>query len=94
MKAFALFVPVLLAASMATASLAQAQDFLPPPPMGERGLDRDEGPGSAPGMPRHGVKLSEAQQDKLFALHHAAGPALLTPDQRAEMQQRHHEQHY
>jgi protein CpxP len=79
MKAFTLLVPVLLAASVATAALAQAQDFPPPPPMGERSPDRDEGPehgpGRGPGMPPHGVKLTEAQQDKLFALHHAAEPA-------------------
>ncbi|WP_332875687.1 Spy/CpxP family protein refolding chaperone [Massilia sp. S19_KUP03_FR1] len=77
MKAFTLLVPVLLAASLATASLAQAQAFPPPPPMGERGPDRDDGPGPGrgPGMLPHGVKLSEAQQDKLFALHYAAEPA-------------------
>ena len=64
MKASTLFVPVLLAASVATATLAQAQSF-PPPPRDARG----------PGMHHHGVALTEAQQDKLFALHHAALPA-------------------
>lgn len=77
MKPSTLFVPILLAASLATASLATAQQS-PPPPSGEQrdhGPDREDGPGRGPGMHPHGVKLTEAQQDKLFALHHAAEPA-------------------
>lgn len=78
MKAATLLFPVLLAASCATASLATAQQS-PPPPYGERGFDHgpdgDDGPGRGPGMHPHGVMLTEAQQDKLFALHHAAEPA-------------------
>lgn len=76
MKPVTLFVPILLAASLATASLATAQQSPPPaPPFGEHGPDRDDGPDRGPGMHPHGVKLTEAQQDKLFALHHAAEPA-------------------
>lgn len=76
MKACTLLVPVLLVASLATASLARAQAFAPPmpmpmPPHGERGPEFGPGPGMSPA----GLQLSEAQQDKLFALHHAAEPA-------------------
>lgn len=79
MKPSTLFVPFLLAASVATASLAQAEQS-PPPPAGDHrdhGPDREDGPDRGPGagMHPHGVKLTEAQQDKLFALHHAAEPA-------------------
>ena len=78
MKACTLFLPVLLAASVATATLAQAQAFPPPPPpCGECGPDRDGGPDLRPGPGMHGrgLALTEAQDDKLFALHHAAEPA-------------------
>ena len=80
MKPSTLFVPFLLAASVATASLAQAEQSPPPPPAGDHrdhGPDREDGPDRGPGagMHPHGVKLTEAQQDKLFALHHAAEPA-------------------
>lgn len=77
MKPFTLFVPVLLAASLTTVSLATAQSSAPPAPQGQHGPERgfehehDRGPGMHP----HGIKLTEAQQDKLFALHHAAEPA-------------------
>lgn len=64
MKVSTLFYPVLLAASLATASLATAQSSPPPPPQGEHGHRMHE----------H-MTLSEAQQDKLFALRHAAEPA-------------------
>ncbi|MDQ2820517.1 MAG: Spy/CpxP family protein refolding chaperone [Pseudomonadota bacterium] len=57
MKPRTLIAPILLAASLATATLATAQQ--PPQPI------------SAP----HGLQLTEAQQDKLFTLHHAAEPA-------------------
>ena len=80
MKAITLFAPVLLAASLAAASLATAQQS-PQPPQGEHGM-QDHGPGPAPdheeghgpGMRPH-LMLTEAQQDKLFALRHAAEPA-------------------
>jgi protein CpxP len=76
MKPFTLFVPVLLAASLTTVSLATAQPSAPPAAQAGHGPDRiddrDRGPG--PGHP-HGVKLTEAQEDKLFALDHAAEPA-------------------
>lgn len=88
MKPFSMLVPVLLAASLTTVSLATAQQSPPPPPAehGDHGMpghghgdDHDEGPDHGPGMhgPHgfHGIKLTEAQQDKLFALHHAAEPA-------------------
>lgn len=45
------------------------------PPHGERGPEFGPGSGAGPGMPPAGLQLSEAQQDKLFALHHAAEPA-------------------
>lgn len=70
MKVSTLFYPVLLAASLATASLATAQQSPPPPPQGEH----DRGPGHDHRMHEH-MALSEAQQDKLFALRHAAEPA-------------------
>ena len=73
MKPFTLIVPVLLAASLSTISLATAQPSPPPMQQSEHGADRDDDRG--PGMHPHGVKLTEAQQDKLFALHHAAEPA-------------------
>lgn len=81
MKACTLLVPVLLVASVATASLARAQAFGPPPmpSHGERGPDFGTGPGPGPGpgpaMPPAALQLSEVQQDKLFALRHAAEPA-------------------
>lgn len=86
MKPFTMLVPVLLAASLTTVSLATAQQS-PPPPQAEHGDhgmpghgdDRGEGPDHGHGMhgPHgpHGIELTEAQQDKLFALHHAAEPA-------------------
>ena len=76
MKPFTLIVPVLLAASLTTVSLATAQSSPPPPPQGQHGLEHgdDRGPGRGPMHP-HGLKLTDAQQDKLFALHHAAEPA-------------------
>jgi protein CpxP len=71
MKVSTLFYPVLLAASLATASLATAQQSPPPPPpQGEH----DHGPEHDHRMHEH-MALSEAQQDKLFALRHAAEPA-------------------
>ena len=54
MKPITLIAPILLAASLAAASLATAQQSPQPAP---------------------GPQLTEAQQDKLFALHHAAEPA-------------------
>jgi protein CpxP len=82
MKPFTLIAPVLLAASLTTVSLATAQQSPPPAPHGEHGMpgpDRDDGPDHGPGhdhgMPPRGPMLTEAQQDKLFALHHAAEPA-------------------
>jgi len=63
MKPTTLIVPFLLAASLATASLATAQQS-PPPPQGEHGMHRP-----------HDLMLTEAQQDKLFAQRHAAEPA-------------------
>ena len=71
MKPITLIAPVLLAASLTIISLATAQPTPPQPaPHGEHGPDRenDHGPG-----PR--LQLTEAQQDKLFALRHAAAPA-------------------
>ena len=77
MKVSTLFVPILLAASLTTASLATAQQSPPPPQQGEHGMP-DHGPGHE-GGPEHGMHqhmmLTEAQQDKLFALRHAAEPA-------------------
>lgn len=67
MKVSTLFIPVLLAASLATASLATAQSS---PPQGEHA----HGPDHGRRMHEH-MALSEAQQDKLFALRHAAEPA-------------------
>jgi protein CpxP len=75
MKPVTLFVPILLAASLATASLAQAEQSPPPPQFGDHGPEHEDGPGRGSGMRPHGVKLTEAQQDKLFALRHAAEPA-------------------
>lgn len=77
MKARTLLVPVLLVASVATASLARAQACAPPPmpSHGERAPDFGPGPGPGPAMPPVALQLSEAQQDKLFALRHAAEPA-------------------
>lgn len=83
MKPSTLIAPILLAASLATATLATAQQSPQPMPAphGERGAP---GPGFGPGgdddgpdrgMPPRGPQLTEAQQDKLFALHHAAEPA-------------------
>lgn len=90
MKTRTLFVPILLAASLAAASLATAQQS-PPPQVAhgmpdhdhdrdhdhdhdqDRGPEHGPGPGFGPG--RHGPALTEAQQDKLFALRHAAEPA-------------------
>lgn len=72
MKVSTLFYPVLLAASLATASLATAQSSPPPPP--SQGEHNMHGHGPDRGMHEH-MKLSEAQQDKLFALRHAAEPA-------------------
>jgi protein CpxP len=78
MKPFTLFVPVLLAASLSTISLATAQPSAPPAQQADHGPDRDDdrgpGPGFGPGHPDV-LNLTEAQQDKLFALHHAAEPA-------------------
>lgn len=70
MKVSTLFYPVLLAASLATASLATAQSS-PPQPQGDHDM---HGHGPHHGMHEH-MTLSEAQQDKLFALRHAAEPA-------------------
>lgn len=74
MKRITLIAPILLAASLTHVSLATAQQSPPPfSPHGERGMpgpDRDDGP-----PPPRGPQLTEAQQDKLFALHHAAEPA-------------------
>ena len=67
MKPFTLIAPVLLAASLTTVSLATAQPT-PPAPHGDHGPGDDRRFG-----PR--LDLTEAQQDKLFALHHAAEPA-------------------
>lgn len=79
MKARTLLVPVLLVASVATASLARAQACAPPPmpSHGERAPDFGPGPGPGPGpaMPPVALQWSEAQQDKLFAVRHAAEPA-------------------
>jgi Spy/CpxP family protein refolding chaperone len=85
MKVSILFAPILLAASLTTASLAAAQQS-PPAPEGEHGMP-GQGPQPGPGHdhehehagPEHGMHqrlmLTEAQQDKLFALRHAAEPA-------------------
>ena len=67
MKPFTLIAPVLLAASLTTVSLATAQPT-PPAPHGDHGPGDDRRFG-----PR--LDLTEAQQDKLFALRHAAAPA-------------------
>jgi Spy/CpxP family protein refolding chaperone len=74
MKPFTLIGPFLLAASLTTVSLATAQQSPPPPaPQGEHGAHDH---GFERGMHRpDGVTLTEAQQDKLFALRHAAEPA-------------------
>jgi Spy/CpxP family protein refolding chaperone len=77
-----------LAACCATGSAAGQAEA--PPPAGEQGaggFGRDggmrHGPGSDVDGPGHGrghmgflghLQLSEAQQDKLFAIHHAAAP--------------------
>ena len=63
MKPITLIAPFLLAASLTIVSLATAQPTPPQPSM-----QGEHGPG-----PR--LQLTEAQQDKLFALHHAAEPA-------------------
>jgi protein CpxP len=78
MKPITLIAPVLLAASLTIVSLATAQPTPPQPSMkGEHdaGRDDDRGPGPEPLL-----QLTEAQQDKLFALHHAAEPAQRTRD--------------
>ena len=73
MKSITLIAPVLLAASLTIVSLATAQPTPPQPaPHGEHGPDREDDHGPGPG-PR--LQLTEAQQDKLFALRHAAAPA-------------------
>ena len=70
MKASTLFVPILLAASLTTGSFAIAQQNAQqsPPPPGEHGM-HDRGPG----MHQH-MMLSEAQQDKIFAIHYQQEP--------------------
>jgi protein CpxP len=70
MKPITLIAPVLLAASLTIVSLATAQPTPPQPSTrGEHGAGHDDrGPGS-------NLQLTEAQQDKLFALGHAAAPA-------------------
>jgi protein CpxP len=75
MKPITLIAPVLLAASLTIVSLATAQPTPPQPSTrGEHGAgrddDRDDDRGLGPNL-----QLTEAQQDKLFALHHAAAPA-------------------
>lgn len=79
MKPSTLIAPILLAASLATATLATAQQSPQPTPAlhGERGMHGPDGDDDGPGrgMPPRGPQLTEAQQDKLFALHHAAEPA-------------------
>ncbi|WP_075796123.1 Spy/CpxP family protein refolding chaperone [Massilia putida] len=71
----------LLAASIATTSVTPAFAAGEPPAEG----DHERGPGGhgpgAPGpdmpfgrMPLHGLKLTDAQQDKLFAIMHAQAP--------------------
>lgn len=81
MKPITLIAPILLAASLAAASLATAQQSPPPPlppPHGEHGMHGPDADADGPGRgmpPRGGPQLTEAQQDKLFALHHAAEPA-------------------
>jgi protein CpxP len=72
MKPFTLIVPVLLAASLSTIALATAQPS-PPPPQAAHGPERDGHRDS--GRHLHDIELTEAQEDKLFALHHAAEPA-------------------
>ena len=74
----------LLAACLAAAPVFAADDADAPPAAGERGPGPhgfgDHGPG-APGpdmpfgrLPLHRLKLTEAQQDKLFAIMHAQAP--------------------
>jgi Spy/CpxP family protein refolding chaperone len=81
MKALTLFVPILLAASLTTVSLATAQQSpqSQPAQQGEHGPgpDHEDGPGRGPGPGMHPphLMLTESQQDKLFALRHAAEPA-------------------
>jgi len=73
MKPITLIAPVLLAASLTFVSLATARPTPPQPAMRGApgaGPDDDRGPGPEPLL-----QLTEAQQDKLFALRHAAGPA-------------------
>jgi protein CpxP len=71
MKPITLIAPVLLAASLTIVSLATAQPTPPQPSTrGEHGAGRDDDRGPGPNL-----QLTEAQQDKLFALGHAAAPA-------------------
>jgi len=73
MKPITLIAPVLLAASLTFVSLATAQPTPPQPSMrSEPGAGRDDDRGPGPGS---FLQLTEAQQDKLFMLQHAAEPA-------------------
>jgi Spy/CpxP family protein refolding chaperone len=66
----------LLAACLATPAFA-ADEPDAPPPMGRRGpgADHERGPDMPFGrLPLHRLNLTEAQQDKLFAIMHAQAP--------------------
>ena len=73
MKPITLIAPVLLAASLTIVSLATAQPTPPQPSvLGEHGAGCDDH--RRPG-PERILQLTEAQQDKVFTLQHAAEPA-------------------
>jgi len=76
MQPLRLTAAVLIAAAIGSAATAFA-DTMPAPPPGERGA----GPRHGPGMPfLRGIDLSEAQQDRLFAILHAEAPQLREQD--------------
>ncbi len=67
----------LLAASLAATPAFAAGEPDAPPPAGKRGPggDHERGPGMPFGhVPLHRLKLTEAQQDKVFAIMHAQEP--------------------
>jgi len=74
MQPLRLTAAVLIAAAIGSAATAFAD---PMPPPGERGA----GPRHGPGMPfLRGIDLSEAQQDRVFAILHAEAPQLREQD--------------
>ncbi|MES2298535.1 MAG: periplasmic heavy metal sensor [Pseudomonadota bacterium] len=82
--------PLLAAAFVLLCAGARAQPMLghDMPPQGPPPMDHSGPGGHGPGMPSlHGLDLSEAQQDKVFAIMHAQQP------QRRELEKSAHKAH-